>query len=915
MSTELRVLGQIELRVDGRRVEVGHARLRCVLAVLLVEANRVITMEKLLDRVWADRLPHKARQVASNYVSRLRQVLTPAGGVAVVRRGGGYVLEVDPDAVDLHRFRRLVEQARGREDVRALALLEAAAALWRGEAFEGLDTPWIAAVREGLAQERFAADLDRADLALAQGGHAALCAELAERADAHPLDERVAGQLMLALYRNGRQAEALLRFDGFRARLADEVGTDPGPELRELHRRILRTDPALGHTATPDVPRQLPAPPVFTGRATELALLDETLVEPSGTVLISAIGGAGGIGKTWLALAWAHRHLDRFPDGQLFVDLHGFSPAEEPMTPAVAVRGCLDALGVTPGRIPLDLDAQAALYRSLVASRRMLVVLDNAATAEQVVPLLPGGSTCTLLVTGRTRLASLIDRHGARHLQLDVLDRSEARALLTARLGTDRATAEYGAVDELVELCGRYPLALSITARNAATRPAVPLDEIAAELRELGLEVLDHDTDPAASLPAVLSWSLRRLTGTQRTLFGLLGITPGSDTTLPAVVALAGLSATAARKALSALEEASLVERRPHGRYAMHDLVRAYASTTVQELPEDVRRQALVRVTDFHLHTAFAADRLLDPDRPLVPPAPPAPGAHRHPLPDAAAAMSWLRTEHATLLATQRAAAALGRHHVVWHLARALDTFHRRRGHRHDAFAAWRAALDAAPHLPGPAIRSRTHRNFGRACSRLGLHEEATEHLGRALDLAVRHRDPAEQAHTRQQLAIAWGQQGDDRRAVDHARSAVDLYRTLGRPVWEAHALNVLGWFDARLGNFGTARAHCSAALTLLRRHHHPNGEAATLDSLGYIAHRVGEHRQAVDHYEQALTLFRTLDDAYEVAKTLDGLGHPHAALGQHDQARKAWQEALALYREQGRDDDAERVRRQLDNV
>ncbi|MEV5721154.1 BTAD domain-containing putative transcriptional regulator [Amycolatopsis mediterranei] len=266
MAIELRVLGPVEFRVDGRVVEVGHARQRCVLAVLLVEANRVVTVEQLLDRVWADRLPFKARQVASNYVSRLRGVL--AGEVTIGRRGGGYVLQVDPEAVDLHRFRMLVTRARGRSGARAPALLEEAAGLWQGEAFDGLDTPWIAALRESLARERFAADLDRVDLALEQGGDAALCAELAERAEAHPLDERVARQLMLALYRNGRQAEALFRFDRIRARLADEVGADPSRELRDLHRRILATDPALARIAAPDVPRQLPAPPVFTGPAT-----------------------------------------------------------------------------------------------------------------------------------------------------------------------------------------------------------------------------------------------------------------------------------------------------------------------------------------------------------------------------------------------------------------------------------------------------------------------------------------------------------------------------------------------------------------------------------------------------------------------------------------------------------------------
>ncbi|MEU6154880.1 tetratricopeptide repeat protein [Actinosynnema sp. NPDC047251] len=546
----------------------------------------------------------------------------------------------------------------------------------------------------------------------------------------------------------------------------------------------------------------------------------------------------------------------------------------------------------------------------------MLVVLDNAATSEQVVPLLPGSPSCTVLVTGRHQLASLIDRHGARHLPLDVLSPEEARGLLAARLGAARVAAEPGAVDELIGLCGGHPLALSIIARTAGPRLDVALAEAAAELRDLGLEALDHDTDPAASLPTVLSWSLRRLTDRQRTVFALLGIAPGPDTTPPATAALTGLPERTARRTLNALENASLLERRPGGRYAMHDLVRRYAADTAHTtLPEHAREAALTRAGDFHLHTAHTADRLLDSHSTLLPPEPPAPGVHPHPLPDTDAALAWLDAEHATLLATQRTAATLGHHQTVWHLAWNLDTFHFRRGHRHDAVTTWRAALDAAEHLPDPATRGRTHRLLGLACSRLGLHEQAATHLEQALDLAVRHHDPTGQALTHRVLAYDWEQRGDDRQALEHAHHALDLYRALDLPVREAGALNAVGWFAARLGRFDTAREHCQAALTLHRHHHDPDGEAATLDSLGYIAHHTGDHHQSLDHYHHALTLNRDLGNAYTVADNLDGMGHPHAALGRHDQARTVWREALELYRDQGRDADAERVQRQLDDL
>ncbi|MBB5959567.1 tetratricopeptide (TPR) repeat protein [Saccharothrix tamanrassetensis] len=667
-------------------------------------------------------------------------------------------------------------------------------------------------------------------------------------------------------------------------------------------------------------PRQLPgAPAPFVGREEYLAALDRALTaadaDPAtGTaVVISALGGAGGIGKTWLALHWAHRHADRFPDGQLFVDLRGFSPDSSPLQPAAAVRGFLDALGIAPGGLPVDPDAQAALYRSLVADRRMLIVLDNAATTDQVVPLLPGTPTCTVLVTGRTKLASLIDRHGARHVQLDVLSPGEARAVLSERLGDGRVAAEPEATGELIELCGRYPLALAITARHAATRPQVPLAEFAAELRDLGLDMLDDD-DPAASLPTVLSWSLRRLTDEQRTVLALLGIAPGPDIDLSAAASLTGLPPAEARKALRALEGASLLDRRPRGRYAMHDLVRAYAAVTAHDdLSEPVRRAALERVVDFYLHAAHTADRLLDPHRTPIRLAPPAPGTHPHPLSDRPAALAWLDTHHAHLLAAQHTATGHDRHQAVWDLAWTLGTFQLRQGHRHDALAVWQAATDAATHLADPATRAHAHRLLGRAHTELGQHEQAVVHLHQAL--ATEHHDRIEQAHTHRALARVWELQGDNRQALKQAGHALDLFRGLDQPMWETVVLNDVGWYAALSGEYDTARDHCQAALALHRRHRHPEGEADTLDSLGYIEHRTGHHHRATHHYQQALNLYRTLGIATKAADTLDRLGHPHAALGRHEQARAVWREALDLYRTQEREVDAQRVRQQLDDL
>ncbi|NKE62110.1 AfsR/SARP family transcriptional regulator, partial [Lentzea sp. PSKA42] len=624
MTVEFGLLGGVEAHLDGVPVDLGHPRQRGVLAALLVDANRPVSTGRLLDRVWGEDPPSRGRETLYNYLSRLRAALPATDEVRLTRRSGGYLLTLDEQTVDLHRFHRLLVQARATGGRRALELFDQALGLWRGEPLSDLDTPWAIELRATWERERLAAELDHTDIALRCGRHAELLPGLAARAARHPLDERVAAHLMLALYRSGRQAEALELFHRVRTRLVDGLGTDPGEQLQRLHRQILQADPELtvaAHTepaTPPPVSRQLPiAPRSFTGRTDELAELtaamDSSTAGHGATVLVSAIGGAGGIGKTWLALHWAHQNAHHFPDGQLFVDLHGFSPTDRPVEPDDAVRGFLTALGVAPDRVPDELDAKAALYRSLVAGKRMLVVLDNAATTDQVVPLLPGSPTCAVLVTGRNKLASLIDRYGARHLQLDVLTDDEARALLVGRLGAERVAAEPGATEDLIDLCGRYPLALSIMTRHAHTRPREPLAEFAAELRELGLDMLDHRDDPAASLPAVLSWSLRGLTTEHQQVFGLLGIAPGPDIGFPAAASLTGLSVARTRMALHALEDASLIDHRPGGRFAMHDLVRAYAATHADAVPEPVRDAALEQVVDFYLHTAHAAADLVEP--------------------------------------------------------------------------------------------------------------------------------------------------------------------------------------------------------------------------------------------------------------------------------------------------------------
>jgi tetratricopeptide (TPR) repeat protein len=397
-------------------------------------------------------------------------------------------------------------------------------------------------------------------------------------------------------------------------------------------------------------------------------------------------------------------------------------------------------------------------------------------------------------------------------------------------------------------------------------------------------------------------------------LFALLGIAPGADIGLPAAAALAGSPPRRTAKVLSMLEEASLLTRRAGGRYAMHDLIRDYATATAgRDLSREERESALRRVIDFYTHTSHAADHRVDPHRQAVPLPAPAPGAEPGLPPDDSGAMAWFDTEHANLLAAQRTAAALGRHDAVWHLAWGLHTFQNRRGMLHDRLAVWQAAMAATEHLSDPSAHIRARRLIGDVFMYFRRHDEAIKHLGEAAALAEKYEDPTEEGLIHHGLSWVWQLRGDDRQALEHATRALALFRTLGKPVWEARELNQVGWFAARTGDFETARTHCTAALALHRRHGESDGEADTLDSLGYIEHHTGRHAAAIDYYRRALTLYRERGNTFQVADTLACLGLPYAALGHHDHARSAWQEALELFRQQDRTHDAERVRHQLD--
>ncbi|WP_132114904.1 tetratricopeptide repeat protein [Actinocrispum wychmicini] len=575
------------------------------------------------------------------------------------------------------------------------------------------------------------------------------------------------------------------------------------------------------------------------------------------------------------------------------------------------MRGLLDALGVAPAGVPTALDAQVALYRSLVSDKRMLILLDNARDTEHVTPLLPGGSTCTVVVTSRDRLTGLIAAHGARPVPLDVFDDADARELLAHRLSRQRLAAEPEAVDELLAYCAGLPLALAVVAARAALHPDIPVAALAAELRDAAGRLGALDTGgPTASVRAALSWTHDALTSEQAEVFALLGLAPGPDISLPATASLTALPDHRTRSALLALERVSLVQQHVPGRYRMHDLVKLFA--TDHALTERARDTALRRLADFYLHTGFAGGQLLDPHRQPIQPDLPAPGCRPRTLSDRAAAIRWFDAEHRNLLATQRLAAERTWRRQVWQMAWALNDFLWHQGHSRDFLAVWSAALAAADHLADPVAQSLAHRGLGRVHALLGQHDQAQDHLHRALALAQHANDPHSQGHAHRYLAWACDQRGDYGQALRHEAAALRLFQTLDLPAWEGDVLNMMGWSAALGGEHDRAREHCEAALALLEHHHFPLAVVATLDSLGYIARHTGQHADALDYYQQAHTQCRDLGHTVFEAEILDGLGHSHLALDQREHARAAWRQALDLYQAQHRAADADRVHQQL---
>jgi len=897
------ILGPLAVRDDTTAIAVRRPKLRTLLGLLALHAGRAVPIDEIVTALWGEAAPRSAPSQVQVYVTQLRQLVEPGRDPGspsdrVVHSSEGYRLRIDDDESDAAEFRQAVSRAakaraQGDRDAAARSYAEALDT-WRGPVLA--DVPVLGDHPEAvaLARQRIDAALAFADLAADRDAHARAAGWLQELAHDEPLHEALAARLMLALTATGEQAAALALFDRIRARLDEELGVGPGADLREAHLRVLRQQSGA------PVPAQLPLGiRGFTGRhaaLTELdGLLDSGYDLPS-AVVISAVSGTAGVGKTTLAVHWGHRVAQRFPDGQLYIDLRGFDPGGQITTPAEAIRGFLDALGVTPERVPSSIDAQAALYRSLLAGKRVLVVLDNARDSDQVRPLLPGTATAFTIVTSRDRLGGLVATHAARPLGLDVLSAAEARHLLASRLGHDRVAAEPGAVDAIVAACAHLPLALAIAAARAQ-QSGEPLATVARQLAARRLDVLDAG-DPASRIRAVLSWSFSALTPPGARLFRLLGLHPGPDIDVAAAASLAGVPEAEAGRLLAELVDANLLTEHVDGRFRFHDLLRAYAVDTLAAEESEVERQAATRrMLDYYVHTLYAAEKRINPqlDPIPLPTRAPAEGVRPGQPGDNTEALAWCTAEQAALLRLLRLAAQTGFDTHAWQLAWTLDTVITRRGSRTYLAEIWQIAARAAERLGEPVAQSQAHQGLAHAYLLLGEHDKASAELQRSLERAVETGDTNAVAFTHRLIAQVHWRRGDLPLALHHGQLMLALLRDGDDPQHLAIALNAVGWYHALLGDHAAAIAHCEEGLGLCRQIGNQLGQARTHDTLGYAYHHLGEHARAVDNFREALVLFRALGDRYSEADTLSHLAETYLSLGDTGRAQASWRSALEI--------------------
>ncbi|WP_051367414.1 AfsR/SARP family transcriptional regulator [Hamadaea tsunoensis] len=898
---EFRLLGPMEVRRGGCPVDLGPRRGRAILGMLLLHAGRPVHLDRLITLAWyGDVAPRTARNGVQVSVSRLRAVLGDVAPIGTV--GEGYRIDVDPATVDLYAFRELVGLGRRRTGLERLSTLRTAERLWRGPLLAGtFGDDLRSQVYAGVEEERLAAVESRLEAQLHVGLQTEMIGELTELAHAYPARERLAELLIRTLHRLGRREDALDAYHELRRRLAESQGLDPSPALRELHLGMLNDDPALyppGAGSAPGV-RLLPWDvPDFAGRTAQLAWLDTTTGgEGAATVVISAISGLGGVGKTALAVHWAHRRSGRFPDGQIYLDLRGYD-RRRPVEPLEALVRVLRALGIPADRIPSDVDAAADLYRSTLAELRILVLLDNAGSVDQIRPLLPGGRRNVVVVTSRDRLGGLLSRDGARRLDLGVLAADESRQLLAAVLGADRARREAPALRALADALGHLPLALRIAGATLVDHPEYAVTDYLAGITAAGrVDSLVVDGDGDNSVRAVFDSSRRLLSPVAARLFRLLGLVPGPSVTLPAAAATAGLSEPECRRLLDDLVHAHLVVEQEQDRYGMHDLVKEYAGSLTADEPaadgQDPAEQATGRLMAWYIAGADRADLALRPYR--VMPFAAADASGQDALTEAGA-LAWFDAEGPNLLA---AVTATETTHpgACWRLAAFLAEWLERRRDR----STWRevcvigvrAARADADLLGEAAMRQ----SLAVCLARLGEFGEAVAMFSEIVNVRRRIGDPKPLGLSLVHLGTAQTQNGEDADGIAHIRCGIDILGEIpdARPTL-ALALNNLGWAHYIAGRTGDA-VECFEQAAVIARE---TGNHQTLSfaegNLGQIHSEAGDPVRWLHHWSAALEAAQNSGDQRLAANSYAWVGKAHLALGDRDLARSNMEQARRLY-------------------
>ena len=906
------ILGPMRISDGGESRPVAGTRQRILLAALLSRANQPMPAEQLAEFVWDGAPPDRAVPTLRTYVARLRQSLGPQAAARVLTRDLGYLVEVAPDEVDALAFEALCAETASlthADDWAATAATAAKAlALWRGAPLidvpgQALRDVWL----PRLEQQRVQVMEWQAEAELQLGHHEQLIPRLRGLTDQYPLRERFHAQLMLALARAGRQAESLTAYQQARRVLVDDLGIEPGPELRTLHERILDgdVDPAPLPDGVPrepepvrTVPRQLPvAVRHFTGRQAELDTLTRLLDEAGasgGTVVISAIDGMAGIGKTALAVHVAHRLAEKFPDGQLFLDLRGYTQGQQPRTANEALTWLLRCLGVPPERIPTDAEQAAALYRQRLADTRTLIVLDNAATEAQVRPLLPGTGSCLVLVTSRRRLRALDDAHS---MSLDLLSPSNAVALLHAVAGPGRIPAEDPQLDEVVELCGYLPLALRIAAALLRHRPAWPLEHLAGRLRDQQQRVTAL-SDGERELAAVFDLSYASLDAPHRLLWRRLGLVPGSALDAYAAAALTQTDPASAAMVLEDLVDHNLLTGHTPGRYRLHDLLRAHACGLAETEPAAEREAAVHRLLHYYAHTAQSASIPIARN-PRSAPDGPAP-AHAPALTGPEAARAWLHTEHPSLEAAFSYAHTHGLGAEMTALAAGLAEILHTDGPFTRALEIHRTAAETAERLNRPAAHANALTDLGRVQQVTGDYPGAGDAAARALEIyrALGHRLGEATALT--DLGRVRYRTGDFVGAGEALTRALEIFRALGHRLGEANALNGLGRVRYLAGDYPEADGSYTRALEIYRALGNRHGEAGVLTDLGRVRYLAGDYSGAGDSYTRALGIYRALGNRHGEAGALTDLGRVRFMTGDYPGADDVVSHAVEIYRALG---------------